>query len=94
MSYPTPQTFVEIEKLASGFVGRLHTWQIDAVIDYCAHNEAGLALQILADYVCDECVPISTSEFDRIVRLSGSIDEPISREALNDLSVLSTWVQE
>ncbi|NIX78166.1 MafI family immunity protein [Microvirga terricola] len=62
-----------IRHLAARFRSRLSSDRLDQVIDYIDHNECGLALEMLCDFLEDEEVTIVVEEYDEIIHLAGAM---------------------
>jgi len=61
-------------ELGNKFRGRLDKLWLDIALDYVDHNEVPLALETLCDYIVEFDLPISTEEYDEIIRLVRDMD--------------------
>ncbi|EGF89805.1 hypothetical protein ABI_42280 [Asticcacaulis biprosthecium C19] len=69
-----------IAGLTDLFADRLDGERTAQVIDYVQHNENGLALEVLADFLIEDDIPISKIEMADILAIAGimklDVDEP------------------
>lgn len=70
------------------FRGRLELTLLQGALDYVTYNEEGLAFEILCDYICDNNIKISDSEYEYAMTLAVDMGFDISSPPFKHLSSL------
>lgn len=61
-----------VMKFGNRFQGRIDKQKLDSALDYVSFNECALAFETVCDYLCEEDVNISQTEYEEIMAL-GSV---------------------
>ncbi|KIG17345.1 hypothetical protein DB30_03402 [Enhygromyxa salina] len=60
-------------------MGRLDATILADALEYLDHNESGLALEVLAEKLCDEGVTVASAECDRFEEIAVGMGLPKER---------------
>lgn len=78
----------KVSNLSRYFEGKIQIWQYDAVRDYINHNEPGIALEILIEYIIEENQEITKYMFDEIKDLLGIMNSCVKENSMKSLKNL------
>ena len=64
----------KIKKLGNLFSNRLQKKVLNDAIEYADFSECRLAVEILAEYIVEYCVPISLAEFKEFKKVADEVE--------------------